>query len=190
MALTALVFAAPAQAGGPRMLLGAVADNAVSLSLPETISRVDLLHLAGFDAIRVTLFWQPGQRAPTEDDLLLVRNAGTAAQLQMELYVTVTNQFGRTAPNTEADRADFAAYAASLVRQVDTIDYLIVGNEPNLARFWLPQFNPDSTGAAPAAYEALLAETYDAVKAVSPKQAVLGGAVSPRGNSSSTVTAM
>ena len=44
----------------------------------------------------------------------------------------------------------------------------IVGNEPNLNRFWLPQFNPDGTDAAAPAYEQLLATTYDALKAVRP----------------------
>ncbi len=59
---------------------------------------------------------------------------------------------------------------------------MIVGNEPNLNRFWLPQFGLDGTSAAPAAYLALLAQTYDALKAVSPEVRVYGGAVSPRGS--------
>ena len=58
---------------------------------------------------------------------------------------------------------------------------VIVGNEPNLNRFWLPQFNPDGTDAAAPAYEALLAQTYDAIKAVDPTVTVFGGALAPRG---------
>ena len=58
---------------------------------------------------------------------------------------------------------------------------MIVGNEPNLNRYWLPQFNDDGSDAAAPAYEALLAQTYDAVKAADPSVTVLGGAVSPRG---------
>ena len=45
---------------------------------------------------------------------------------------------------------------------------VIVGNEPNLNRYWLPQFNDDGSDAAAPAYEALLARTYDALKAVDP----------------------
>jgi hypothetical protein len=59
---------------------------------------------------------------------------------------------------------------------------VIVGNEPNLNRFWLPQFALDGTSAAPAAYLALLARTYDALKAASPEILVYGGALSPRGS--------
>ena len=58
---------------------------------------------------------------------------------------------------------------------------MIVGNEPNLNRFWLPQFNEDGTGASAPAYLALLAATYDAVKAAAPETIVWGGALAPRG---------
>jgi len=63
-----------------------------------------------------------------------------------------------------------------------TIRHLIVGNEPNLNLYWLPQFDSTGGDAAANAYETLLATTYDAVKAVAPNVMVLGGAVSPRGN--------
>ena len=34
---------------------------------------------------------------------------------------------------------------------------VVVWNDPNDGTYWLPQFNPDGSSAAPAAYEALLA---------------------------------
>jgi hypothetical protein len=61
------------------------------------------------------------------------------------------------------------------------VRHFVIGNEPNINRYWLPQFNEDGSDAAAPAYEALLAEAYDSLKAVSPKIVVLGGAVSPRG---------
>ena len=57
----------------------------------------------------------------------------------------------------------------------------VVGNEPNLNRFWLPQFGADGEDAAAPAYVALLAQTYDAIKAVRPRSTVYGGALAPRG---------
>ena len=46
---------------------------------------------------------------------------------------------------------------------------MIVGNEPNLNRFWLPQFGADGDDlAAPRATSTLLARSYDAVKAARP----------------------
>ena len=60
----------------------------------------------------------------------------------------------------------------------------IVGNEPNLNRFWLPQFGLDGSDVAAPAYEKTLALTYDALKQVSPTLSVIGGGLSPRGNDS------
>jgi hypothetical protein len=64
---------------------------------------------------------------------------------------------------------------------VPRIQTFVIGNEPNLNRYWLPQFNDDGSDAAAPAYTALLAQTYDALKAVSPSITVLGGALAPRG---------
>ena len=99
----------------------------------------------------------------------------------MRLYVTVMSPGSRTTPLTEEARAQFSGYAAAIVRQVPAVRHVIVGNEPNLNRFWLPQFGLDGSNAASPAYLQLLAETYDALKAVSPAVRVYGGAVSPRG---------
>ena len=58
---------------------------------------------------------------------------------------------------------------------------MIVGNEPNLNRFWLPQFGPDGENVAAPAYFELLATVYDALKNVSADVQVYGGALAPRG---------
>ena len=68
-----------------------------------------------------------------------------------------------------------------MARAVPYARDFIVGNEPNLNRFWLPQFNEDGSNAAAPAYLSLLARTYDALKAVSPRIRVIGGALAPRG---------
>ena len=60
--------------------------------------------------------------------------------------------------------------------------YYTIGNEPNLNGFWLPQFGPNGENVAAPAYLELLAEAYDALKAVSTNIVVLGGALSPRGS--------
>ena len=86
-----------------------------------------------------------------------------------------------TTPLTAQDRTAFATYAAGLVRAVPELRDVIVGNEPNLNRFWLPQFGPGGEDVAAPAYLELLAETYDALKAVSPDVVVYGGALAPRG---------
>src|SRR5207248_2155156 len=70
---------------------------------------------------------------------------------------------------------------ATVARALPSVRDFVIGNEPNLNRYWLPQFGLDGSDVAAPAYESLLAKTYDALKAVSPKITVLGGAVSPRG---------
>ena len=59
---------------------------------------------------------------------------------------------------------------------------VIVGNEPNLNRFWLPQFGPEGENVSAAAYLRLLAATYDAVKAARDDVRVWAGATAPRGS--------
>ena len=58
----------------------------------------------------------------------------------------------------------------------------MVGNEPNLGRFWFPTFNANGTIASATTYEAALAASYDALKAVRPDIDVIGIAVSPKGD--------
>ena len=180
-ALIALVAPSLAHAG-PGLMVGAVEDDVRASTLVEANARMADLRLSGFRAVRVTSYWRPGQSAPSDAELGVLRNVADAGlQNGIAVYVTVMSPGSATTPLTDEARADFAAYAAAIVRGIPSLENLIVCNEPNLNRFWLPQFNVDGSSAAPAAYLALLAETYDAVKAVSPEVRIYGGAVSPRG---------
>ena len=178
----ASVVAAPAHAGGPTLSLGVAEDT---VKVPDTVGatvRMRLLRLAGFQAVRITSQWLPGQTAPPNDQLAMLRTVSGAAQLAgVRVYVSVYPPGSRTTPLTPEARSEFSQYAAALAQAVPGVDDLIVGNEPNLNRFWLPQFNPDGSNAAAPAYLALLTEAYDAIKAVDPGIRVWGGALAPRG---------
>ncbi|TML85733.1 MAG: hypothetical protein E6G08_13380 [Actinobacteria bacterium] len=177
-----LALAPAAHAGGPRMLVGATEDNVRQPTLVAAKANMDLVLLAGFDAVRVTQIWAPGQTSLSKADLAPLQNAVAAARLDaVEVVLTVTQFGSRTTPLTDEQQADFAAFSAWLAKTLPTIRRFIVANEPNLNRYWLPQFNQDGSDAAAPAYERLLATTYDALKAVDPKLEVLGGAISPRG---------
>ena len=180
--LIALALPARASAGGPTMLIGVTEDAVRQPTLVGVKAQMDLLRLAGFNALRLTQVWAPGQTAPADDDVRVLNDVVTAAKLDgVTVMLTVTNFGNRTTPLTLEARGEFASYTAALARAVPGIRTFIVGNEPNINRYWLPQFNPDGSDAAAPAYEALLADTYDALKAVSPAIKVLGGGVSPRG---------
>jgi hypothetical protein len=167
---------------GPGLVVGAVEDDVRSASAVEADARMQLFRLAGFRTVRVTSFWTPGQTRPSATELEILGNVASAASRNgVRVYVTVMHPGSRTTPLTEEAQGEFASYAAAIVRAHQTLRDVIVGNEPNLNRFWLPQFELDGSSAAPAAYLALLARTYDALKAVSPAVRVHGVAVSPRG---------
>jgi hypothetical protein len=162
--------------------VGAVEDDVRASSAVEAEAKMSAFRLSGFRAVRITSLWTPGLTRPGDEELRTVRLVGEAAARHgVRLYVTVMHPGSRTTPLTDEARADFAAYAAALVRGAPAVQHVIVGNEPNLNRFWLPQFGLDSGSAAPRDYLALLAGTYDALKAVSSEIVVYGGAVSPRG---------
>ncbi|RDI75252.1 hypothetical protein Gocc_1050 [Gaiella occulta] len=164
------------------MAFGVAEDVVRAPDLVSAKARMTLVRLAGFTSVRVTSQWLPGQTAPPEAELQILRNVVAAAQLSgVRIYLSVYPPGSRSTPLTAEAREEFAAYVTVLAQQLPSVDDVIVGNEPNLNRFWLPQFNPDGSDAAAPAYLALLARSYDAIKAVDPSTRVWGGALAPRG---------
>ena len=182
LALLALLGSARPAGAAPGLLLGAVEDQVRAPTLAEAQSKIAQLRLAGFHAVRIETIWTPGATEPTPDELAILRSVSSAGQMEGVRIIVTVMQFGsRTTPLTDEEQGQFASYAAAVVRETG-VRAIIVGNEPNLNRFWLPQFGPDGSDAAAASYYTLLARTYDAIKAVDPETTVYGLAVSPRGS--------
>ena len=184
IAAAALVLAGCGGGGSERddFLVGVVED---SVRLPQPAAareRLQAVHDAGFDALRITSIWSPGQTEPTQSELRVLRNVAEASRSAgVRLFIAVYHAGSATTQQTDQERSDFAAYAASLPRQLRVRD-IIIGNEPNLNRFWMPQFGPDGEDVAARDYGLLLAESYDALKVVSEDVNVIGGALAPRGS--------
>jgi hypothetical protein len=163
-------------------LVGVVED---ATKLPDPAGareRVEAVRAAGFNAIRVSSIWAPGETEPQPEELTALRNVAEASRdADIRLFVAVYQAGSAATPDTPEERSDFAAYAASLAGSLPVRDF-IVGNEPNINRFWMPQFGPDGEDVAARDYQLLLAESYDALKAVSEEVNVLGGALAPRGS--------
>src|SRR6266508_1149738 len=176
-------FAAPAHAGGPFMLIGTADDVVMTADASLTQAQMDLLKLAGMETVRVTTFWKPGQTELPTGDAAILENVVDAAKIDgVRVMVTVMHVGSRTTPLTPQAQQEFASWAADLAKRFPTIRDFIIGNEPNLNRFWLPQFDPlNGADVAAPAYVQLLATTYDAIKAVRPFTTVFGGALAPRG---------
>jgi hypothetical protein len=168
---------------GHKLFVGTVDDSlkqhdpTVALNLARTTQD------AGFDAALVSSMWTPGATTPPPPERQALRNVVQAAQRQhLRLFVQIWHGLSGSTPRTPAARSQFAAYAASLVRAFPQIRNVIVGNEPNLNTFWMPQFGADGGDPAAAGYFDLLAQSYDALKAVSPGIHVIGGSLAPRGS--------
>jgi hypothetical protein len=186
LAVAVVAFALPGAAqASPGISVGAAEDSAKAPTLVIAKTKMDLAKLAGLDAIRLTAQWRTGVTVPTPGELAGLKNAVDAADLDgISVYLSVYPRGSSVTPLTAAARADFVAYATALARALPTVQRFIVGNEPNLNRFWMPQFSNRGVDVAAPAYEAMLAQAYDALKAASPTITVIGCALSPRGSDS------
>src|ERR671932_2806665 len=141
IAIVALAAAPAAFAGGPTMTIGATEDIVKQPDLVAAKAQMDKLKLAGLRAVRMTQEWAPGQTEPGGADFEELKNAGAAAQLDgVRVILSVTNHGSRTTPLSDEDQSDFATYAANVARALPYVRDFVIGNEPNLNRYWLTQF--------------------------------------------------
>jgi hypothetical protein len=145
-------------------------------------------HQAGFRAIALSSVWTPPLVMPTDAELIALRGAVDAAVAAGIRPIVAVYFFSGSTPLTEEARSQFAAYAASIVRELPAVRDVIVGNEPNLNLFWMPQFGADGSDAAAPQYLELLAKAYDALKAASPGVNVIGGSLSSSGGDRPTAS--
>jgi hypothetical protein len=167
---------------GHPLLVGALEDG-VKWAEPEVAGqKVGLATRAGFNALNVTTAWVPGQTRPTPEELTILRSV-SAATVKRNMYFVVTAYAPRPsfAPVSEEEQQDYAEFSATIARELPRLQGFAVWNEPNLRGFWLYQFDEAEQDIAARDYTALLAKTYDALKAVNPRIDVYGGNLAPRG---------
>ena len=164
------------------MFMGAAEDEGRNADPQVAMAKMQLAKAAGFDTIRVTALWSAPMSAVPNDQLQALQSIAAAGVfLNIRIVATVMPVGSRATPLTAAARTQFGRFAADLVRRVPTIREYIVGNEPNLNRYWLPQFGPNGEDVAASSYVQLLARAYDLMKAAAPDVFIDGGSVSPRG---------
>ncbi|HST17551.1 MAG TPA: hypothetical protein VLK36_07770 [Gaiellaceae bacterium] len=182
----ALLLALPACGGhGRELTVGAVEDAAQFGNAPVEMR---LAADSGLQAIALSAVWHRGERTVGEDRLAGLRRAVAAAGANDIRPIVSVYQLSGDTPVTAADRADFASFAASLAKALPDVHDFVVGNEPNIDLFWRPQFDPAGGDAAAPAFEALLAQTYDTLKAVDPHIDVIGVGLAPRGSDAPSAT--
>jgi hypothetical protein len=106
-------------------IVGAAEDDVKAGTLAEAKARLDLLSLAGLQAVRVTAIWDPADPHPTADMLLALNNLTAAAKLDaIDVFVSVYNFGSRTTPLTDEQQASFANFAAELATGVPDLQKL------------------------------------------------------------------
>ena len=180
-AVLAALALTPVAGASLTMYMGAAEDEGRNGDPLVAAAKMELAKNAGFQAIRVTALWKPGMSELPLDQLEALRSVAGAADFNgMKIVATVMPVGSSVTPLTAVARSEFASFAADVVART-TIREVIVGNEPNLNRYWMPQFGSKGQDVAAPAYVRLLAQAYDAIKQADPTTFVLGGSVSPRG---------
>ena len=179
LVVAALASTACGSQGSARFTVGAVEDAA---QFGNAQQQMKLAADSGLRAIDLSAVWQRGEATVSPSQLAGLRRAVTAARAEDIRPVLSVYQLSGNTPLAAAERTDFASFAASLARALPAVRDVIVGNEPNLNLFWLPQFGTDGADVAASSFEALLAQTYDALKAVDSQLDVVGIGLAPRGS--------
>lgn len=165
----------------PGLLVGVADDTLKWTDKPRAQRALAYTHDLGIRAVRVTVPWRRGQtRLGVEDrrplDRMILATWGGGLRVVLAVYGAAED-----APQTDGARSGYCTFVASLLRRYPSVNDVVIWNEPNVSRFWRPQFGPGGTSIAPAAYEALLARCWDALHAVRPSANVIAASAA-RGN--------
>ena len=168
---------------GPRhvLIVGGVEDAA---KWGDPSGNMALARRAGFRVIVLSSIWRRPLWAPGAVELDSLRGAIDAADAAGIRPIVAVYSFSSETPLSARDRAQFASYAAAIAREIPELRYISLGNEPNSDLFWMPQFGPDGSDAAAAAYFKLLELGYRTVKRADPRVTVIGGSLAARGSDS------
>jgi hypothetical protein len=135
----------------------------------------------GFGDVRLTVQWDETQPAaiPFQAELGAALDCALLSDIRpiLAVYPLHAAAIG-SSPSAQAAFASFVALVGTAFPQARDF---IVGNEPNVNRFWQPQYVGGEDAAA-TDYEHTLAASYDALKEVRPDATVWGPAISSRGN--------
>jgi hypothetical protein len=135
----------------------------------------------GLQELRLTVQWNDAQPAyiPFQENLQAAIDCALLSNVVPVLAIYPLHP-GAIGGNPAA-QAQFASFVSLVGTAFPQVTNFIVGNEPNVNRFWQPQY-VGGRDAAATDYEHTLAASYDALKAVRPDAVVWGPAISSRGN--------
>jgi hypothetical protein len=133
-------------------------------------------------AIRISVDYEPSDATTVQQEAQLERAIAAAEQRSLRIILSISPGHNTDVTGEPNGVNKFAAYTALVARAFPEVTDFVIGNEPNLGNFWFPTYNRDKSIASAATYEAALAASYDALKAVNQDIDVIGLAVSPKGD--------
>ena len=133
----------------------------------------------GYHDLRMTVKWDGSNTIPNQANIKAAVDCALLNNVRpiLAIYPLQPNAIG----SNDAAQQAFAGFVALVGQAFPQVQNFIVGNEPNVNRFWQPQY----TGGQDAAgkdYEHTLAYSYDRLKVARPDAIVWGPAISSRGN--------
>jgi hypothetical protein len=140
------------------------------------------LAAAGLTANKMTVTWDPENPLAITERPFLDRSIPEAEKLGIHLSFGIHIGKARAITSDPEALQKFTDWLRILAATYPQVKEFVVGNEPNLTRFWQPQFNANGLGASGIAFAKFLAASYDALKEVDEDITVVGVGLSPRGN--------
>ena len=132
---------------------------------------------------RVIVFWDENTPRKILEENFIDRMMPVAAASGIRIVLAIQPIHALAfSTNTPAKVAAFASYVGNVARRWPQVREFVIGNEPNVRRFFQPQHTPDGSIVSAGVYEQILAASYDTLKGIDPAIKVDGLALSPRGN--------
>jgi hypothetical protein len=145
------------------------------------------MHDIGYTQLRMTVQWDATNPAVIPAQAGIAAAVDCAALTNVSVVLAVYPARPSAIGSSDAAQQSFASFVALVGQAFPHVKTFVVGNEPNVNRFWQPQF-VNGQDAAAKDYEHTLAYAYDALKAARPDAIVWGPAISSRGNDDANAT--
>ena len=136
----------------------------------------------GLKVNRVSIPWDPANPTTIQSKAELAAWLPQAQLTNTRIIFAVSPVKASGLTASSGTVPEFVAFVKQLAQTFPSVKDYVIGNEPNQPLFWLPQYSPTGKPLAAASYMSVLAQSYDALKAVDPTINVIGIGLSPRGN--------
>jgi len=154
----------------------------VSDDRPKNAAFFQTLGDLGMTQNRASIVWDPAQPNVIGGQDQIAQWLPLAQAAGVRVVFSITPKHARDITGSPSATGAFATFVQHVAQTFPTVKDYVIGNEPNQPYFWLPQFDTADRPVAAAAYEPVLAASYDTLKAVDPTINVIGIGLSPRGN--------